>query len=268
MRQYVSAKPFDGAGLLEVVGKDFRYFKNVLRLRVGDMVRVCEPGGSSVNSTLCALDERAKKIVLQRCDGMDGENQSDYSGRTEIWLFMFAPKPSRAEIIVRQATECGVFRIIPVQSDFSSSGSEKINFKSERFSRIIKEARQQSGSLVQTEVGECVSLERAVSLWRDETEKVGAESVFSAVLYERNEQSVTMRGAFNRKKKGPVKKACIACGSEGGISPNEIAFLKASGFEIIHFDTNILRCETACLYGIAVLQAELTEVEREENEQN
>ena len=77
MRQYVSAKPFDGAGLLEVVGKDFRYFKNVLRLRVGDMVRVCEPGGSSVNSTLCALDERAKKIVLQRCDGMDGEETGD-----------------------------------------------------------------------------------------------------------------------------------------------------------------------------------------------
>ena len=34
----------------------------------------------------------------------------------------------------------------------------------------------------------------------------------------------------------------------------EIEFLKQNGFVPIHFETNILRCETAALYGIAAMQ--------------
>lgn len=266
MRQYVCDKSFGDDGLLEIVGKDFRYLRNVLRMKVGDMVQVRLEDGSSVSSTVCVADDRAKKIVLQLCSSAEaaltkGENQSDYSSRCEIWLFMFVPKASKAELIIRQATECGVSRIIPVRSDFSASGAEKINFKSERFSRIIKEARQQSGSPVPTQVTDCVTLKDAVALWKEHVSESEGSS-FSCVMYERSDRSRTMKEAFEGRK-SPFEKACIACGSEGGISPGEIAFLADNGFSVIHFDTNILRCETASLYGIAVLQSELTGLERE-----
>ncbi len=266
MRQYVSNKSFGDDGLLEIIGKDFRYLRNVLRMRAGDMVSVRLPDGSFSNSTVCVVDDRAKKIVLQICADTEfgqsgGENQSDYSARTEIWLFMFVPKAQKAELIVRQAAECGVSRIIPVQSDYSAAGAGKINFNSERFERIIKEARQQSGSPVSTELGCCVPLEKAVELWKERVQ--GNEgNCFSCVMYERNEKSRTMKKAFEGRKE-PFDAACIACGSEGGISPGEIDFLEKSGFSVIHFDTNILRCETASLYGIAVLQSELSGLGRE-----
>ena len=56
-----------------------------------------------------------------------------------------------------------------------------------------------------------------------------------------------------------AKKAAVVVGSEGGISPEEVELLKAGGFIPVHLKTNILRCETAALYGIAVVQNSLTE---------
>ena len=50
------------------------------------------------------------------------------------------------------------------------------------------------------------------------------------------------------------QKLALAVGCEGGISPAEAQLLKANGFIPIHFAGNILRCETAAVYGIAALQ--------------
>ena len=51
----------------------------------------------------------------------------------------------------------------------------------------------------------------------------------------------------------------MVVGAEGGISPEEINELQDNGFIPIHFDTNILRCETAALYGVAAVQTVLGE---------
>ena len=59
---------------------------------------------------------------------------------------------------------------------------------------------------------------------------------------------------------GKIKRAAIAVGSEGGISPEEVKTLEEKGlFVPIHFAVNILRCETAALYGIAAVQNEINE---------
>ena len=57
---------------------------------------------------------------------------------------------------------------------------------------------------------------------------------------------------------GKIKRVAIAVGSEGGISPEEVRTLEEKGlFQPIHFAVNILRCETAALYGIAAVQSEI-----------
>ena len=55
-----------------------------------------------------------------------------------------------------------------------------------------------------------------------------------------------------------IKRAAIAVGSEGGLSPDEVRILEEKAlFVPIHFAVNILRCETAALYGIAAVQTEI-----------
>ncbi|MBP5463703.1 MAG: RNA methyltransferase, partial [Treponema sp.] len=51
----------------------------------------------------------------------------------------------------------------------------------------------------------------------------------------------------------------VMVGAEGGISPSELERAKDSGFIPVHLETNILRCETAALYGLAVLQNAVVE---------
>ena len=52
-----------------------------------------------------------------------------------------------------------------------------------------------------------------------------------------------------------LRAVCIFCGNEGGISPDELELLvKKALLCPVHFSVNILRCETAALYGIAAVQ--------------
>jgi 16S rRNA (uracil1498-N3)-methyltransferase len=48
-------------------------------------------------------------------------------------------------------------------------------------------------------------------------------------------------------------------GCEGGIRENERKVLAEAGFEPLHFTTNVLRAETAAIYGIAVIQQFLSD---------
>ena len=257
MRQYIARENFDKRGLLVITGKDFRYFKQVLRLSAGDMVTVRETDGNLRNATVCKVCDADKTITLQLCAETDGfeavRNMPSSEDETEYWLFMFVPKSSKFDQIVRQCTECGVKRIIPVKGEFSQYGSDRMNFKADRFERIIKEARQQSGSATETVVDECVTVSQACELWKQND----MQESFGCLLYERTENTAALHSALSGDRK--IKKCAVVCGAEGGISPSEIDEFMKCGFVPVHFETNILRCETAALYGIAAVQNALTE---------
>ena len=276
MRQFILEKNPDKKGIIVLGGKDYRYLHQVLRVRAGDMVSVRLPDGSLKNSTVAKIDDNQRKITLQLCadTGLDIDSKDSSSGTpttrgvqaseiehsveagVEYWLMQFIPKPQKLEQIVRQATECGVKRIVPVIGEYSEKSSVNIlqGAKKERISRIIKEARQQSGSPVDTVVEEPLTLEKAVDLWRQAGNDSAEDEAVGFVLSERNDGDGNIRKILAGKKE--IKRICIVCGCEGGISPQEVDFLVKKGlFYPIHFSVNILRCETAALYGIAAVQS-------------
>ena len=287
MRQFVLEKNPDKKGIISLSGKDYRYLRQVLRVKTGDMVSVRLPDGSLKNSTVAKVDENQRTVTLQLCAdtsvvtaggagvsssltrGVQAkEIQQTVQNNLEYWLFQFIPKPQKFEQIVRQATECGVKRIVPIIGEYSEKSSisalQGQGAKKERIERIIKEARQQSGSPVNTVVEEPVSLERAVELWQEQSEQpeqTGLQSQPAAsvgfVLSERNDGDGNIRKILQKPElKGKIARIGIACGSEGGISPQEVDFLVKKGlFYPLHFSVNILRCETAALYGIAAVQS-------------
>ena len=253
MRQFLSDRDFSG-GLLTLSGKDFRYLRQVLRLKAGDMVHVRPPSGILTGSTVAKIDDGAKKITLQECSDFQSDllktELQPAEKLKEIWLFMFIPKSAKFEQVVRQATECGVSRIFPVDSEFSQKGVQKMNFRAERILKIVREARQQSGSAVETKVEDAVSFGEMCEIWKREAE-TNPEKTAGIALYERSEFSLQIFDALSGKK---IERAALAVGAEGGMSPQEIEKMRHSGFVPVHFRTNVLRCETAAIYGISVLQ--------------
>ncbi len=271
MRQLIIENKQIRKGLIELEGKDYRYLRQVLRVRPGDMISVRLPDGSLNNATVARVDEAERRVVLQLCadtgktitrgvqaDQLEGAGSVNGALAVEYWLFQFLPRPQKFELIVRQATECGLSVIVPVIGEYTekSSAQALAGAKRERLERIIKEARQQSGSPVETKVLEPMTLEQALELWRT---SAGDQGDLAFVLSERDDCSGKLRESV--QKAGGlegIKRAAIAVGSEGGVSPDEVKALEEKGlFQPIHFAVNILRCETAALYGIAAVQTEI-----------
>lgn len=259
MRQFVSSVNPDKEGLVEISGKDYRYLAQVLRLKTGDMISLRVPEGELLDATVSKVDDKKKKIILQICNPSfplkKGENQSEYESETDFYLFQFLPKSSKMDLILRQAVECGVQKIIPVIGEFCESGATEKNFKNSRYERIIREARQQSGSPVATEILQPMTLKEACDFWKKIADG-STELNFACVLYERSEETKNIYTALGDFAQ--IKNCAVFCGAEGGISLKEIKILGESGIIPIHLETNILRCETAALYGIACLQAAVT----------
>ena len=271
MRQLIIENKQIRKGLIELEGKEYRYLRQVLRVRPGDMISVRLSDGSLNNATVARVDEAERRVVLQLCadtgktitrgvqaDQLNASAAVNGALAVEYWLFQFLPRPQKFELIVRQATECGLSVIVPVIGEYTekSSAQALAGAKRERLERIIKEARQQSGSPVETKVLEPMTLEQALELWRT---SAGEQGGLAFVLSERDDCSGKLRESV--QKAGGIegiKRAAIAVGSEGGISPDEVKALEEKGlFQPIHFAVNILRCETAALYGIAAVQTEI-----------
>ena len=87
------------------------------------------------------------------------------------------------------------------------------------------------------------------------------QGAVSFILSERDDGNTLKQTLQDEAKNGDISKIAIAVGSEGGISPKEVEFLIQKGlFHPVHFAVNILRCETAALYGIAAVQTFVNEL--------
>lgn len=260
MRQFVvENEKTDSNNCLVVEGKKFRYLNSVLRVQVGDMIQVRLSNGVLQPMTVCRIDSSSKKIFLQNA-GNDQSSAADFScsiPETEYYLFQFIPKAPKLDLIVRQACECGVKNIILVDGEFCQKGNiesakKRCCSSDERFARIITEAREQSGSPVETKVLGVMSVDEACYFWKKESEE---SSSLGIVMYECTQGTVAVKNAVTQ---ADIKKAAVAVGAEGGISKAELESFSSAGFVPVHFETNILRCETASLYGTAALQVLLS----------
>lgn len=264
MRQYIASSMPDKNGQLTVSGKDFKYLCQVLRLKLGDIVQVRFPNQELSNMEVFKLQAKQLILVKTLSESVDKFLETGVSASSleniklpEIWLFQFLPKLQKMDGIIRQSTECGVSKIIPVLGEFSgkdfnlkNEDFEKVN----RWERIVKEARQQSGSAISTSVEKPLVIEDALKLWN--------ENLQNGIGFVLHEASIAKKNIFSVLKENTnINKIGIAVGSEGGISEKEISILQENGFYLVHFKTNVLRAETASLYGIAAIQTAITELE-------
>ena len=156
--------------------------------------------------------------------------------------------------IIRQATEAGVFKIIPVVSDFSVSrlDTEKSG-KIDRWRKIIREAIQQSGSRVNTQIELPVTIyERFVI-----DEYACIDGGIGLFFHQEALDQSTLHGYLSTN---PARISLII-GPEGGLSDREIEVLYNNNFKSVYLKTNVLRAETAALYAVSAVQTILLESE-------
>jgi 16S rRNA (uracil1498-N3)-methyltransferase len=179
-----------------------------------------------------------------------------------IYLFQALPKGNKMDLIVRQAVESGVFQILPFESEYSqakiraSRNSKGVELRADKISRwekIIRESRQQSGSLVPTTVRAPSQLEALLDYWKEL--KNERNSGVGILLH----QDPLAQGTFHGYLSNNPEFVVLAVGPEGGFSSPETAQFMAAGFKPLQMGHTILRTETAALYGSAAIRIILLE---------
>lgn len=229
--------------------KNYNYLVSVRRVKEGQILKVSLNGVKPASAEILKINTEKKYIELKLLNEEDTDTA--LKNGAEIILMQWLIKGNHMDIAVRQASEAGCSLIVPVLGEFSLIKKENIN-QTERRERIIREARQQSGSLVNTKILPAQELKSALDAVLDHT--ANKETAF-IMLSEKKTDFLSLFDRLSAKTEAIV----LAIGCEGGISPKEIEFLKEHKFEEVHFNTNVLRAETAAIYSIAAAQVIMEE---------
>ncbi len=245
MRSLLLPDFFSGERTLTLTGKEYHYLTHVLRLKENNTFTGQDRDGNLFSLRVLSIKNHS---IMLETDPLPGQREDI---PLKITLYQCICKGKKMDRIIRQATEAGVKTIVPLLSEYTVPRLDKKEgmHKIERWNRIIKEALQQSGSRVVTEIREPSSI-----LNLPEKSKKKEIKLFF-------HQSPLENHSLHEYLCEYPEEVSLLVGPEGGLSENETGFLMKTGFRPVMLKTNILRAETAALYAIGAVQSILTERE-------
>lgn len=253
MKQFILNTEPDKSGAVRLEGDDYRYLVRVRRLAVGEFFPALLPGGGETLVQVTSIDN---DVLTGKCNNPENLTRKKESRISEtilprIILLQALPKGEKMDLIVRQAAEGGLAEIVPFVSEFSIA---KINTGGQKFSRwqrIIKEARQQSGSAVETTIRLPLTMDGLFDYWKKLPEKEAVGLFF-------HHQPLAQESLHSYLNSVPPVVA-LAIGPEGGFSDNEVRRFMEAGFKPLTIGDTILRTETAALYAAAAIRVLILE---------
>jgi 16S rRNA (uracil1498-N3)-methyltransferase len=205
------------------------YLVAVHRLRVGDTFVAFDPKrGLEAEGTL--VDPHVARFAALVPARLVAASQV-------TWV-QALPKGEKMDGIVRDATELGVTRIVPVRSEHVvvKLDPARATARRERWTRIAEEAARQCGRSDAPVV-------LPVSTWQDALEIEKGAAGFC--LYEKADVpiGIALREVLQSTEAAP-RELVFAAGPEGGLSPREVDLASERAFAIVSLGPFTLRAET------------------------
>lgn len=258
MKQFVLPPEDEHSEEVELTGGEFRYLCVVRRYRAGDAIPARTSGGTPKTVTLTEVGTGfCRGTVTNRVEAIEQRPEAEKRATPRVVLCQATLKGKKLDQVVRQATEAGVDRIIPVVTEHAVSdpvtagrGAKKV----ERWRTIAKEAVQQSGRQEIPTVEEPIELDGLLPRLPD---RESARSIFfheAAGNAEPLHRTLLLDGR-------PVEEIWILVGPEGGLSEDEVAKLRRVGWVPGFLGPQVLRSETAAIYAVAAVKTVIGEVE-------
>jgi 16S rRNA (uracil1498-N3)-methyltransferase len=242
MRQFLLPRWYAGEPRISLAGEDFRYLARVLRMQEGEECPAVDAHGARYTMRLVRLGRSGCDMEI-----IPGAAEAPAEGGLSITLLQCLPKGRKIDLIVRQATEAGVARIIPLFSENSVVRPGADDARLPRLRRIAREALQQSGSARLPEIEEPRKLASIVG---------GSGEWGTALLFHEQPLATT---SLHRLLADRPRAVSIIIGPEGGLASGEVQLLTEAGFTLVHLGGNVLRVETAALYALGAVKTIIQE---------
>ncbi len=222
-----------------ISGDDAKHISKVLRMRVGDRITVCDMRGTDYECEICKIEKTqvVSKIVSKK--------PSDTEPDIKISIFQALPKASKMEYIIQKCTEIGACEIVPCVMSrciVKLDGEAEEKKKTARWQAICEAAAKQSSRGIIPEISYPLSFEAAVERLK--------EFDLCFACYEKEKKTSlkeVLRGADTPKN------AAFLIGPEGGISDEEIEYIRSKGIKTVTLGKRILRTETAPTAVLAMM---------------
>ncbi len=228
LRLFVDA-PLAGEGEVALTEPQAHYVTSVMRRTAGDPILVFNGQDGEWLASLSSVSRRGASIRLTH----QTRPQRDESAGP--WLAFALLKRDATDLVVRMATELGAAALLPVIT--ARTNAARVN--EQRLLAIAIEAAEQCERLTVPAILPPRALAAVLDAWPADRE------LFAAI--ERADSPPLVRA------RGP---AGLLIGPEGGFAPGELdAFARSPIVTPASLGPRILRAETACLAGLALLQA-------------
>lgn len=168
--------------------------------------------------------------------------EKDSAPLTPLTLLVGTPRPPTARRLLKDLTSAGIGRIIFCGTDLGEKSylTSSLWVKEEYKSAII-EGMSQGKSTLMPDIVKLYSLYKAIGLLDDDCDNLALDNVSPDLPL--------------RTYRPSAKETCLAIGPERGWSDRERQMLREAGFSVCSMGERVLRTETACHMGLALIQA-------------
>ena len=223
---------------LKIVGEDVSHIKNVLRMKAGNQITVCDGSGTDYTAVIKELNSKEITAEITEIKACDAEPN------VSVTLFQALPKQGKMEQIIQKCTELGINEIVPV---YTSRCVVKPSNKQMRWQKVAKSAAEQCGRGIIPKVCETVDFKRAIEMISSYQKKI--------MLYE-CEEKTNLHGLLKDK----IDNFAILVGPEGGFDIDEVLKAQNSGITTVTLGKRILRTETAAAAVLPIIMYEQNEI--------
>jgi 16S rRNA (uracil1498-N3)-methyltransferase len=228
--------------LCELGPDNYKYLKQVLRLKKGDKITVFDGFSREFAAVIKNFSSNGVEVEL-------GERIPAVRKEIKITLAQAIPKANKMDLIIKSAAELGTDVIIPFAAARSVSRitSEKAPSKVARWRKIAGEASRCSRASRITQVTPASSFAAMLKQAGDKSVKM--------IFWEEEEKN-SIKAALRNKNLDAAFDYFIIVGPEGGFSKEEVMAAKKAGFLSISLGRQILKVETAAAAIISIVQYE------------
>lgn len=222
------------SNVIQLTGDEHNHLKNVMRLCVGDNVKVvC---GDDFNY-FCTITEINKNNSVLR---VDRKELNVANPKVNLTCYMALIKNDNLSLIVQKLTELGCSTLVPFESRYTVNKDK--GSKSDKLSVISQQSLKQCGRSKPMNILPTQKLTNLAEMLKQHDLIVFANET---------EKSVTLTEALNNNSS--AKNIAIIIGCEGGFEQSEIDYLIGLGAVSVGLGSRILRAETASIMLTAII---------------
>ncbi len=230
-------------GTLSITGKLFHHLSRVLRVSVGETLRLSDEHATCYTAAVARIS--SSLITLD----ITGKEAAPTDVPASIRLGIGLIDPDRMTWVLQKATELGVWRISPLYTTRSlpKPSPERLIKQHDRWMRIAAASAQQA----QRRMPPIVDPPCNFSTFLTETASCNLKSLFFEEEAGRGASAIPQVSAG---PEGGRPSVALLVGPVGGWAAEEVAAATASGYITLSLGETILRAETAAVAAVAIVQ--------------